>query len=80
MPLLTDSTSAPRTYAIETHYHVLAGSASAPATAGAWKPLHVQLHRMGYRPAPTRLDCFEALTDNGRHLSRTGDPLRFAHG
>ena len=42
---------------------------------------HVQLHRMGYRPAPTRLDCFEALTDNGKAIYRELETrYGFAHG
>ena len=36
---------------------------------------------MGYCPVPTRVDCFDALTDNGKAIYRELETrYGFAHG
>ena len=67
--------------AIETHYHVSGWLQERPSNRRRRESTDVQLHRMGYRPAPTRLDCFEALTDNGKAIYRELETrYGFAHG
>lgn len=67
--------------AIETHYHVSGWLQERPSNRRRMEATHVQLHRMGFCPAPTRLDCFEALTDNGKDIYRELETrYGFAHG
>lgn len=67
--------------AIETHYHVSGWLQERPSNRRRRESTGVQLRRMGYCPVPTRADCFDALTDNGKAIYR-GLETRygFAHG
>jgi hypothetical protein len=56
--------------AIEIHYHEGGWLHERPSNVRRMEATHVQLDRMGYRSAPTRLDCFDALTDNGKDIYR----------
>jgi predicted nuclease with RNAse H fold len=56
--------------AIEIHYNLDGWLHERPSNVRRMEATHVQLHRMGYRSAPTRLDCFDALTDNGKDIYR----------
>lgn len=54
--------------AIEIHYNIGGIVRERPSNARRNESTGVQLHRMRYRSAPTRLDCFEALTENGKEI------------
>lgn len=54
--------------AIEIHYHVGGWLHERPSNRRRMEATHVQLHRMGYKSAPTSLDCYDALSDNGREI------------
>lgn len=56
--------------AIEAHYHVGGWLHERPSNRRRREATAVQLHRMHYRAAPTRLDHFDALTENGREIYR----------
>jgi len=56
--------------AIEIHYNVGGWLRERPSNRRRNESTDVQLHRMGYKPAPTRLDCFDALSDNGKSIYR----------
>lgn len=67
--------------AIEIHYNRGGWLYERPSNRRRMEATHVQLHRMGYRPAPSRVDCFEALTDNGKAIYRELETrYGFAHG
>ena len=67
--------------ATETDYHVSGWLQERPSNRRRRESTGVQLRRMGYCPAPTRLDCFEALTDNGKAIYRELETrYGFAHG
>lgn len=57
-------------HAIEVHYHVGGWLLERPSNRRRLEATHVQLHRMGFKPAPTSLDVFEALTENGQEIYR----------
>ena len=68
-------------HAIEVHYHMGGWLQERPSNRRRMEATHVQLHRMGYRPAPSRVDCFEALTDNGKDIYHELETrYGFAHG
>lgn len=54
--------------AVEIHYNVDGWLQERPSNRRRNEATHVQLHRMGYKSAPTYLDCHAALTDNGRAI------------
>lgn len=54
--------------AIEIHYNVGGRLRERASNQRRMESTGVQLHRMRYVPAPTRLDCFEELTENGREI------------
>ncbi len=56
--------------ALEIHYNVGGWLRERASNQRRMEATHVQLHRMGYRSAPTRLDCFAALTPNGKAVYR----------
>lgn len=67
--------------AIETHYHVSGWLQERPSNRRRRESTGVQLRRMGYCPVPTRADCFDALTDNGKAIYRELETrYGFAHG
>jgi hypothetical protein len=57
--------------AIEIHYNLGGWLHERPSNRRRMEATHVQLDRMGYRPAPTRLDCFVALSPNGKAIYGT---------
>ena len=67
--------------AIETPYHVSGWLQERPSNRRRRESTGVQLRRMGYCPVPTRADCFDALTDNGKAIYRELETrYGFAHG
>ena len=67
--------------AIETHYHVSGWLQERPSNRRRRESTGVQLRRMGYCPVPTRADCFDALTDNGKDIYRELETrYGFTHG
>lgn len=67
--------------AIEIHYNVGGWLHERPSNRRRREATHVQLHRMRFEPAPTRADCFDALTENGRAIYRELEArYGFAHG
>lgn len=57
-------------YAIEVHYNLGGWLHERPSNRRRREATHVQLHRMGWRPAPTHRDCFDVLTRNGKAIYR----------
>ena len=67
--------------AIETHYHVSGWLQERPSNRRRRESSGVQLRSMGYCPVPTRADCFDALTDNGKDIYRELETrYGFTHG
>ena len=67
--------------AIEIHYNVGGWLRERPSNRRRREATHVQLRRMRFEPAPTRADCFDALTENGRAIYRELEArYGFAHG
>ena len=56
--------------AIEIHYNVGGWLHERPSNRRRREATHVQLRRMRFEPASTRLDCFDALTENGQAIYR----------
>jgi hypothetical protein len=56
--------------AIEIHYNLGGWLQERPSNQRRHEATHVQLQRMGYRPAATSRDCFDALTRNGKAIYR----------
>lgn len=56
--------------AIEIHYNLSGWLYERASNQRRREATHVQLHRMGYRSAPTSRDCFDALTRNGKAIYR----------
>lgn len=56
--------------AIEIQYNVGGWLHERPSNRRRHEATHVQLRRMRFEPAPTRADCFDALTENGQAIYR----------
>ena len=66
--------------AVETHYHVSGWLQERPSNRRRMEATHVQLHRMGYRPAPTHLGKrvhWDALPPDVQRFARQTFPAEW---